>query len=98
MPTIEFFGWRSDERDQLEGHIRERLKCEPFREDCVFVSAAPSRVLDWQGRDRPFVRVSTRSAERAQRFLELLRDSCDVEIMMIDFQPSSKETAEPNGG
>lgn len=98
MPTIEFFGYRGDERDQLAGHIRERLKREPFSEDCVFVTAAPSRVRDWRGRDRPFVRISTRSAERAQRFLELLRDLCDVEIMRIDFQPSSKEAAEPNSG
>lgn len=95
MPTIEFFGYGGDERDRLEGHIRERLQRESFCEDCVFVDALPSRVRDWRGRDRPFVRISTRSAERAQRFLELLRDVCDVEIMRIEFQPSTNKLAEP---
>ncbi|WP_405606524.1 hypothetical protein [Streptomyces sp. NBC_00076] len=87
MPTIEFFGMQREERDALEKRVRELLAEEEFREHCVFVTAAGSRVLDWQGRSRPFVRVSTRSEQRAERFRKLLRDTCDLEIVRIDFQP-----------
>ncbi|MFK0253884.1 hypothetical protein [Streptomyces sp. NPDC090445] len=87
MPTLEFFGMRREERDALEKRVRELLAGEEFREDCVFVAAADSRVLDWQGQSRPFIRVSTRSEQRADRFRKLLHHTCDLEIVRIDFQP-----------
>ncbi|WP_433570177.1 hypothetical protein [Streptomyces sp. CA-251247] len=87
MPTIEFFGVPREERATLEKRVRELLAGEEFREDCVFVTAADSLVLDWQGRSRPFIRVSTRSEERADRFRKLLHHTCDLEIVRIDFQP-----------
>ncbi len=92
MPTIEFFGYDTDARDSLESQIRRRLSAEPFRADCVFVGAQRSWVRDWQGESRPFVRVSTRSAERASRFKEILADLCDLEIVRIDFQPATPPT------
>ncbi|MET7322722.1 hypothetical protein [Streptomyces sp. NPDC005549] len=87
MPTIEFFGVRGDERDALEKRVRALLADEEFRTDCVFVTAATSQVLGWNGDSRPFVRVSTRSEQRADRFRTLLRHTCDLEIVRIDFQP-----------
>lgn len=87
MPTIEFFGYRKDEQQRLESRVRERLADEPFHQDCVFVETAPSLVRDWHGASRPFLRVSTRSAERAERFKAICADLCDLEIVRIDFQP-----------
>jgi len=87
MPTIEFFGFTGDERIEVERRVRECLADEEFRKDCVFVAAAQCRVYDWGGTERPFVRVSTRSAGRAERFRALLLDKCDLEIVRIGFQP-----------
>ncbi|AUX29430.1 MULTISPECIES: hypothetical protein [Sorangium] len=100
MPTIEFFGYSDDDRAILEHRVRERLDAEPFRGDCVFVTAARSRVRDWQGNERPFLRVSTRSVERAERFKVLLNDLCDLEIVQIGFNPMSigEERDETNHG
>ncbi|MER5974301.1 hypothetical protein ABT112_32110 [Streptomyces sp. NPDC002055] len=89
MPTIEFFGSSREERDALEQRVRGLLAGETFREDCVFVTAADSRVLDWQGHSRPFIRVSTRSEARADRFRKLLHHTCDLEIVRIDFRPKA---------
>ncbi|MFG2134814.1 hypothetical protein ACGFNV_44695 [Streptomyces sp. NPDC048751] len=100
MPTIEFFGMHREERDTLEKQVRELLTEEEFREDCVFVTAADSRVLDWTGHRRPFIRVSTRSEHRADRFRNLLQHICDLEIVRIDFQPmagSSSDEGQHNG-
>lgn len=93
VPTIEFYGYDAGTRNALEESVRARLAGEPFRADCVFVTAGDSRVRDWDGRDRPFVRVSTRSAERAERFKDLLADLCDLEVVRIDFQPMTDESA-----
>lgn len=89
MPTIEFFGFDSEQRLGMEARVRDRLTAEPFRTDCVFVDSHGSRVRDWQGNFQPFVRVSTRSKERAARFKEVLADVCDLEVVLIDFQPVS---------
>ena len=90
MPTIEFFGFTGDERIEIERLVRECLTDEEFCEDCVFVAAAQCQVYGWDGTERPFVRVSTRSAGRAERFRMLLLDKCDLEIVRIEFQPREK--------
>ncbi|MFF5521183.1 hypothetical protein [Streptomyces coeruleorubidus] len=100
MPTIEFFGMHREERDTLEKRVRALLTEEEFREDCVFVTAPDSHVLDWKGQRRPFVRVSTRSEQRADRFRKLLQHTCDLEIVRIDFQAmtgSSPDEGQHNG-
>jgi hypothetical protein len=89
MPTLEFFGMDSEEQEKLERYLIEELSNDDFRDDCVFVRAARSHVVDWRGQSRPFVRVSTRSADRAERFRRLLHETCDLEIVWIDFQPRS---------
>ncbi len=94
LPTIEFFGYYQEKRSEIELRIRGLLEKEPFREDCVFVVGAGTTVRDWQGLDRPFVRVSTRSAERAARFRSMLHDVCDLEVVRIDFQPMTPPAGE----
>ncbi|GAA2139276.1 hypothetical protein GCM10009760_21310 [Kitasatospora kazusensis] len=87
MPTIEFFGFDPERRQGMEARVRDRLTAEPFRKDCVFVESQGSLVRDWEGNLQPFVRVSTRSEQRADRFKEVLADVCDLEVVLIDFQP-----------
>jgi hypothetical protein len=89
MPTIEFFGYDAHERGRLEYAVRVRLRGEPFREDCVFVERATDRVRGWDGAERPFIRVSTRSPERARRFEALLAGLADLETAIIGFQPNA---------
>jgi hypothetical protein len=96
MPTIEFFGCDPEFRDEVEGQIRQRLVSEPFHRDCVFVESQRSLVRDWHGNSRPFVRVSTRSGERAARFRAILADMCDLEIVRIDFQPAAVQPQRPS--
>jgi hypothetical protein len=92
MPTIEFFGMGSDEQAKLERYLLEELAEDDFRDDCVFVRNSRSQVVDRQGRSHPFVRVSTRSPERAERFRRLLQETCDLEVVWIDFHPRSSAT------
>jgi hypothetical protein len=92
MPTIEFFGMDGGEQEKLERYLVEELSQDDFRDDCVFVRTVRSEVVDWQGRPHPFVRVSTRSAERAERFRRLLQETCDLEVVRIDFHPRSSAT------
>jgi hypothetical protein len=90
MPTLEFFGMDGDEHLRLEGYLRKELSEDQFREACVFVRH-DVEVVDWQGRSSPFIRVSTRSKQRAERFREVLDRVCDVEIVHIEFYPRSGE-------
>ncbi len=96
MPTIEFFGCDPELRDEMESQIRHRLTSEPFHRDCVFVENQRSWVRDWHGNSRPFVRVSTRSAKRAERFRVILADLCDLEIVRIDFQSATVQPRPPS--
>ncbi|MBA8827779.1 hypothetical protein FHX42_005186 [Saccharopolyspora lacisalsi] len=89
MPTVEFFGMDNDKQEKLERYLLEELSQDDFRDDCVFVRAARSQVVDRQGRSHPFVRVSTRSADRAERFRRILQGNCDLEVVRIDFHPRS---------
>jgi hypothetical protein len=92
MPTLEFFGMDSAEQEKLERYLVEELSQDDFRDDCVFVRTARSEVVDRQGRSHPFVRVSTRFAERAERFRLLLQQTCDLEVVRVDFHPRSSAT------
>jgi hypothetical protein len=94
LPTIEFYGYDSRERRDVEAGIRERLAAEDFREQCVFVDGPATAVRDWHGASLPFVRVSTRSPERAARFQILLKDLCDLETVHIGFQPRTSEESQ----
>ncbi|NLU80787.1 hypothetical protein HCA58_20970 [Micromonospora sp. HNM0581] len=95
MPTIEFFGYDAEERARMEQRVRERLVSEDFRIDCVFVAGQPTVVRDWRGQTLPFVRVSTRSKQRAARFKELFAAVCDLEVVRIDFQPQGRPQPAP---
>lgn len=92
MPTLEFFGMEIEEQQRLESYLIEQLEQDDFKTECVFVRTSTSRVLTFQQQSRPFVRLSTRSPERAERFREILRSVCDLEVVHIDFHPQSTST------
>lgn len=86
MPTFEFFGYDSTQTDDLIITVKQRLADKPFREDIVFVTrSGSSQVTGWTGNSQPFIRILTRSAEKAAEMRESISDLSDVETLMIDF-------------
>ena len=89
MPTIELYGFDTARQGQLIAELRHRLGDLPFREHVVFVLSCAPRVIAWNGEERPFVRVLTRSTERAAAIRACINDVVDVETVIIGFYPQS---------
>ena len=89
MPTIELYGFDTARQRHLLTELRRRLGGLPFREQVVFVPGCAPRVIAWNGEERPFVRVLTRSAERAASIRACINDVVDVETVIIGFYPQS---------
>ncbi|WP_432741951.1 hypothetical protein H7827_01360 [Streptomyces sp. JH002] len=85
MPTIEFHGYRAEAERPLAEEVRNRLAPLPFAPDIVLSLGTREVVEDLSGRPRPFLRVLTRSVERASHLLQELRPIADVEIVLINF-------------
>ncbi|GAA2678572.1 methyltransferase domain-containing protein [Actinoplanes palleronii] len=60
----------------------------------IVVVEAHTKVLDLDGRPRPFVRVLTRSDEKASVLADKLADLADVETVLIGFHPIRQATME----
>lgn len=87
MPTFEFFGYDRTEADTLTGTVRQRLSNLPFKQDIVFVSRSEdSKVTGWDGEPQPFIRILTRSQDKAIQMRGLIADLSDIETVIIDFQ------------
>ena len=87
MPTLEFHGFSVSGAERMAATSRERLAGLPFCDDIVFVMQGATRVVAWDGSERPFVRVLTRSRERAEHIRDRLVTECDLEVVLIDFIP-----------
>lgn len=87
MPTIEFFGYSGEEMHSMVALARQVFSDLPFTDAIVFVLREPGKVIAWDGKESPFVRISTRSPERAQLLKSRLHAHADVEIVFIDFHP-----------
>jgi hypothetical protein len=89
MPTLELIGFAPDRAQGVRDECRRRLADADFRQDIVFVSElGPGReVIAWSGESLPFVRVSSRSAERLDAIVTALRPLTDVETVLIGFYP-----------
>jgi hypothetical protein len=87
MPTIELYGHSAEGAERMMARCRELLAGLPFCADIVFVDQGPSRVIGWDGSDRPFVRVLTRSPARAGEIRDRLTGETDLEVVLIDFIP-----------
>lgn len=87
MPTIEFFGYSNEETSSMIELAKQSFMDLSFKDTIVFVKMKPSSVIGWDDKEYPFVRISTRSKERAQMLQNRLHEHADVEIVLIDFQP-----------
>jgi hypothetical protein len=88
VPTLELHGFDPDAGETLVRAARERLAELPYREDIVFdLTRAGGRVLGWDGSDRPFVRVCSRSEAKLDELRALLVDLADVETLLIGYFP-----------
>jgi hypothetical protein len=88
VPTLELHGFDAESAERLVRDARERLAALPYREDIVFdLTRADGRVLGWDGRDRPFVRVCSRSEAKLDELRTLLVDLADVETLLIGYFP-----------
>jgi hypothetical protein len=90
MPTIEFFGYSNEETSSMIELAKQSFQDLPFKETIVFVKMKPSSVIGWDNKEYPFIRISTRSQERAHLLQSRLHEYADVEIVHIDFQPRKK--------
>jgi hypothetical protein len=88
VPTLELHGFDAEAGERLVRSARERLAGLPYREDIVFdLTRAGGRVLGWDGQDRPFVRVCSRSEAKLDELRALLVDLADVETLLIGYFP-----------
>lgn len=95
MPTIEFFGYAEADAVTLTAALRDRARHFSYFADIVVVlSPERSRVVDLHGQARPFVRISSRSQQRADELKDTMLPLSDVETVVIGFTP--RTTAAPN--
>lgn len=93
MPDIEFIGYTNDEIDALVETITPELKNLEFNEHIVFIrKETTSTVIRLNGGEDPFVRIFTRSKERAKVLTDLLANYFDVEIILIEMFTRHKPT------
>ncbi len=83
MPSIEFFGYTSEEQEALIATAREVLANLPFKEKIVFVSGGASQALSWNKTASPFIRIHTRVFERGEEIQRRLGKYTDVEIVTV---------------
>src|SRR5689334_10339433 len=96
MPTIEFHGYDTAQARGLYEAICEQVRGLPYSADIVFELPrnTATRVGAIDGKDRPFVRIYSRSPERAAELAGRVALLSDVETALIaDF--SQKLAAPP---
>ena len=86
MPTFEFFGHSQENTQQLISQIKLRLAKVEFCNAIVFVVSSDERkVIDWNRKEQPFIRIYSRSTERLKVLVESLNDLSDIETVLIGF-------------
>jgi hypothetical protein len=85
MPTIEFHGFDDPQLDQVAAEVRELVTGLDFAKDIVLVLRRGSTVLDLSGTSRPFLRILTRSPDRAHSLHQRLAEVADIEVVFIEF-------------
>lgn len=95
MPTLEFHGYSAAGAAQMVARSRELLAGLPFCQYIVFLTQGPSQVIAWDGSSRPFIRVLTRSQERASQIRDRLVGESDIEVVIIDFIPRRAAEGHP---
>jgi len=92
MPDIEFIGFEEKDIDSNLSKIIPLLQELEFRDHIVFIRKKNinSSVIDLKGKSQPFVRIYTRSKDRARILIDLLKSFFDIEIIYIgEFYPKA---------
>lgn len=91
MPTFEFYGYTESETTQLITTIRKQIAHFRFCQDIVFVikKSDNTQVIAWNGESKPFIRILTRSPEKAEQLRGAVQQLSDVETLIIGYYPKS---------
>jgi len=91
MPTFEFYGYTTTETIALITAIKQQIGELPFCQDIVFVikELDTSKVISWHGEEKPFVRILTRSSEKAEQLRFKIQFLSDVETVIIGYYPKT---------
>lgn len=88
MPTLELHGFDGKSGDEMVAAIRPRLADLPYRDDIVFdTTRNGGRVEGWDGSDRRFLRVCSRSQEKLDELRDATVPLIDVETVLIGYFP-----------
>ena len=84
MPDLDFIGFSEQYTTKLIKKMKPTLESLPFHEDIVFIrNGYDSSVIKLDNSEAPFLRIYTRSPERAKILTESLKEFCDIEIIYI---------------
>lgn len=85
MPDLDFIGFQESQVDKLIKEMKPVLKSLSFMKDIVFIryNNQSSKVVQLKGGEAPFLRIYTRSSERASILTEKLKQFCDIEVIYI---------------
>ncbi|MEI8365158.1 MAG: hypothetical protein WCF65_01960 [Parachlamydiaceae bacterium] len=85
MPAFEFFGFTNKERDQIIREISPSLKNISIANLITFIvkDNDESKVINLSGEEKPFIRVSTRTEERAIEIENALKDFPHLKVVFF---------------
>jgi hypothetical protein len=91
VPTIEFHGFADERLDDVAAEVAGLVSGMAFAKEIVLVRRRGSTVLDLDGVARPFLRILTRSPERAEVLRRGLTGVADIEVVFIQFYERGSE-------
>jgi hypothetical protein len=90
MPTLELHGYGEQGARELIVDARERLEHLEYRDAIVFdMTRVGGCVEGWDGSERPFVRVCSRSQAKLDEQRDCLVPLSDVETLLIGYYPQA---------
>ena len=98
MPTIELYGFSSDQLPTALAEVQRRVADLPFAHQLVLaIDTAPGRVLRTIRGDAvdPFLRIATGAPDRAAALEACLAPAFDLEILAIRFCPRTSPEHKP---
>lgn len=86
MPTLDFLGFDAQQKAELNQLVKSHLNDLPFSKDIVLVQRSDNdtQIVDLQGIQHPFLRIYTRSKEKAEMLVQCLSDYVDIEVILFD--------------
>jgi hypothetical protein len=88
MPTLELHGYGEQGARELIADARERLQHLEYRGTIVFDTTRMGGCVEgWDGSERPFVRVCSRSQAKLDELRDCLVALSDIETLLIGYFP-----------